>query len=90
MARQSKPQSPAQPRDIKSSPTGAALFLAPSVTLLVKIGSMIVHADEFTEPGGHEFDIHTFKTLMKDPEVAAWLAAGSASAMLPKKRSDRT
>lgn len=73
--------------DIKSSPTKASAFLQPSVGLLVKLGSIIVHADEFTSPGGHEFDLHAMKTLLADPEVAAWLKAGTAAAMLPHKRT---
>lgn len=73
--------------DIKSSPQGAAQFLAPSVGLLVKIGSALVHFDEFNSPGGHEYDLHTAKQLLADPDVAAWIKAGTASAMLPAKRS---
>lgn len=81
-----KKQGTAKPIDIKSSPTGAASFLSPSVTLLVKLGSIVVHADEFTSPGGHEFDLSTMRQLIADPEVAAWIAAGTKSAMLPVKR----
>lgn len=73
--------------DIKSDPMGAAKFLQPSVGLLVKIGSALVHFDEFNSPGGHEYDLHTAKQLLADPEVAAWIAAGTKAAMLPHKRS---
>lgn len=73
--------------DIKSSPRGAIEFLQPSVGLLVKLGSVIVHADEFTSPSGHEFDLHAMKQLLADPEVVAWIAAGTKAAMLPLKRS---
>lgn len=73
--------------DIKSSPQGAAQFLSPSVGLLVKIGSALVHFDEFNSPGGHDFDLHTAKKLLADPDVAAWLAAGTKAAMLPHRRS---
>ena len=31
--------------------------MAPSTTLVMKLGSIVVHADEATEPGGHSFDI---------------------------------
>lgn len=73
--------------DIKSSPSGAATFLQPSVTLLVKVGSIVVHADEALSPHGHTFDIEAIKPLLADPDVAAWIAAGTAAAMLPLKRN---
>lgn len=59
----------------------------PSVPLLVKLGSIIVHFDEFTTPGkGHEYDHHTAQQLLKDPEVAEWMDAMRNMAMLPIKR----
>lgn len=73
--------------DIKSSPQGAVQFLQPSVGLLVKLGSIAVHADEFTSPRGHEFDLQAMKQLLADPDVVAWIAAGTKAAMLPLKRS---
>lgn len=73
--------------DIKSSPQGAAQFLSPNVALLVKIGSALVHFDEYTSSRGHEYDLHTAKQLLADPDVAAWIKAGTASALLPAKRS---
>lgn len=76
-----------KPIDIKSSPSGAASFLSPSVGLLVKLGSIVVHADEYWSPHGHPFDMDAAKTLLADPDVVAWIAAGSAAAMLPKKRN---
>lgn len=72
--------------DIKSSPRGAIEFLQPSVGLLVKLGSIAVHADEFTSSDGHEFDLHTMKQLLTDPDVVAWIGAGTKAAMLPLKR----
>jgi len=59
----------------------------PSVSLLCKLGSIIVHADEMTEPGGHEFDHAALRTLLADPEVKAWIKG--MGAMLPLKRSAR-
>lgn len=73
--------------DIKSSPRGAIEFLQPSVGLLVKLGSIAVHADEFTSPGGHEYDLQAMKQLLSDPEVTAWIASGTKAAMLPLKRN---
>lgn len=60
--------------------------LNPSATLLIKLGSIIVHYAEFSSPDGHEFDLHAAEALMNDPEVVAWLAAMNAQALLPLKR----
>jgi hypothetical protein len=59
----------------------------PSVALLVKLGSAIVHAGEMTEPGSHEFDLASFMALATDPEVVAWREQMDELALLPKKRS---
>lgn len=61
--------------------------LQPSVTLLVKLGSMARHAEEMLDPDkGHEFDLSTFRTLMKDPEIIDWFEAMDKLALLPVKR----
>lgn len=61
--------------------------LQPEVRLLTKLGSMIVHADEFMGAGGHEFDLEAFRSLLADPDVAGWLDSMRAMALLPLKRS---
>lgn len=58
--------------------------LTPSLPLLMKLGSIVVHADEAHSPSGHEFDITAMKQLIGDPEVQTWLRA--MSAFLPVKR----
>ena len=63
--------------------------LKPSVTTLVKIGSALVHFDEATEPGAHDYDLHTARQLLADHEVKAWIDAMNKMAMLPLKRSAR-
>lgn len=60
--------------------------LAPSASLLCKLGSIIVHAEEAASPGGHPFDINTLRTLLKDPEVMAWFDAMRKFGFLPEKR----
>lgn len=65
---------------------GSSDPLAPSAELLVKLGSLIVHADEAMTPGGHSFDVEAFRGLLQDPEVVAWLEAMQALALLPVKR----
>lgn len=64
-------------------------MLAPSASLLVKLGSIAVHADEFTSPDGHEFDLTAMRGLLNDPEVVEWLAKMTAAALVPVKRNAR-
>lgn len=58
----------------------------PSLSLLVKLGSIAVHVEEAIAPGGHEYDWTAIRGLLSDPEVVAWRAAMDAQAFLPKKR----
>lgn len=66
----------------------AATPLQPSASLLSKLGSALVHAEELTEPGAHSFDLEAFKRLADDPEVIEWVEQMSALALLPVKRSE--
>jgi hypothetical protein len=61
-------------------------MLKPSLPLLVKLGSIVVHAQELTSPDGHVFDRVAMETLLRDPDVRAWLADMDKAAMLPKMR----
>lgn len=58
----------------------------PPVSLLVKLGSIAVHAEELTQPGAHSLDLAALRGLLNDPEVREWLAAADALALLPIKR----
>lgn len=60
--------------------------LKPSITLLIKLGSLVAHYQELTSPKGHEFDKQAIDTLENDPEVIEWLAVMDKLAFLPKKR----
>lgn len=60
--------------------------LRPSLSLLCKLGSIVIHADEITSPGAHEFDRSALHTLLADPEVKEWLTQMDQMAFLPKKR----
>ena len=61
-------------------------MMNPPPALLVKLGSIIVHFDEGTSPGGHEYDLHTARQLLADPDVKDWIEKMTAAAMLPLKR----
>jgi hypothetical protein len=56
----------------------------PSLTLLVKLGSIAVHADELISFDGRQLDKDVIKDLLADPEVRQWIA--SMGALLPVKR----
>ncbi len=58
--------------------------LKPSLTLLVKLGSIAVHAQELLSPRGHAFDKVTLDTVMHDPEVEVWIKA--MGVYMPVKR----
>ena len=61
--------------------------LKPTVTLLVKLGSIAVHVDELLSPNGHHFDKVALDQLMRDQEVVEWLSEMNKMAMLPVKRN---
>ena len=57
----------------------------PSVQLLIKLGSIAVHADEAVN-SGHPFDAMTINSLLEDTEVKAWMKSMGDKALLPLKR----
>lgn len=59
--------------------------MRPTLTLLVKLGSIAVHVDEMMSPAGHDYDKIALKALLDDPEVKDWIK--NAGPMLPQKRS---
>lgn len=54
------------------------------LSLLIKLGSIAVHADEMLSPDGREVDKHTIKDLLSQPDVVQWLKDNAV--MLPRKR----
>jgi hypothetical protein len=60
--------------------------LRPDASLLVKIGSIVVHAQELLGPQGHHFDRIALQSLFDDAEVKEWIKKMDAIAMLPVKR----
>lgn len=57
----------------------------PSLSLLAKLGSIIVHTDELLSPTGHGYDKIALQQLIKDPEVQQWIK--DMGALLPVKRN---
>lgn len=62
--------------------------LKPPTSLLVKLGSIAIHADEGLSDRGHEFDIIALKRLLQDEEVVEWLRLMDTLALIPKKRNN--
>lgn len=60
--------------------------LKPSTRLLIKLGSIAVHADEMLSPKGHAFDRIALDSLLKDEEVCVWVSEMTKLALLPVKR----
>lgn len=60
---------------------------APPIGLLAKLGSIIVHVDEGSGQGGHQFDWVVVRSLIADREVQDWLEGMDAKGFLPKRRS---
>ena len=56
----------------------------PSLPLLCKIGSALIHAEEWLSPTGNFFDKGALEGLLADPEVKAWIKA--MGPLLPVKR----
>jgi len=47
--------------------------LKPALSLLCKLASIAVHADEMISPKGHALDVEALKSVVSDPEVRTWL-----------------
>lgn len=75
----------------ETSPEGAVTperrqeFSHLSTVLAVKLGSIVVHADEFTGEGGVFEDEIVLRRLIEDRDVQAWLKS-FPPALLPVKR----
>ena len=60
--------------------------LKPTSTLLCKLASIAIHAEELISEKGHPLDIEALKALLKDAEVKGWLSDMSGLALVPVKR----
>lgn len=58
---------------------------SPPLSLLAKLGSVAVHAEELLSPDGHSFDRTALEQILRDPEVTAWIK--DMGPLLPRKRS---
>lgn len=58
----------------------------PSMQLLIKLGSLIVHYEEYISNKGHQFDKIAIDSLRQDAEVIEWMDEMDKLALLPQKR----
>ena len=63
------------------------LKLTPS--LAVKLASLVVHADEGTARGAHDFDMSALRSIVDDPEVSQWLDTFGPGLLLVKRGEPR-
>lgn len=67
--------------------------LTPSITLLIQLGSIAVHADEMNsynfDQGQHAFmfDKAALETALNDSEVKEWISEMTKQAFVPLKRN---
>jgi len=64
--------------------------LSPKLSLLMKLGSLAVHIDEFLSNDNHPFDEVVIQGLLADKEVKTWLVEMDSMALLPKKRMEES
>lgn len=57
-----------------------------SMTVLLKLASIAVHADELLSPDGREADKSAIRGLLADPELKAWLGDPELQVYLPLRR----
>ena len=60
--------------------------LKPSPAVFAKLGSIVVHTDEYISTDGHAFDREALEALLASEDVREWIAAAKAIALLPEKR----
>jgi hypothetical protein len=58
--------------------------LTPSIQILISLGSIAVHVEEYLSPGGHPVDLETIKSLLSDPNLQDWIK--DMGVYLPLKR----
>lgn len=62
------------------------MALSPTPALLIKLGSIITHYEEFLSDKGNRVDLDTAQVLRKDQEVMDWFDKMNVLALLPLKR----
>lgn len=61
--------------------------LQPNASVLVKLGSLIIHYQEACSPKGHPLDWQAVKQLENDPAIKEWIEEMTRKGFLPIKRT---
>lgn len=81
----------AKRRSDKGELTCRALrLLRPSTSLLCKLASVAVHAEELMSNDGHPLDLSALDSVMHDAEVREWVALMKKAGLAPVKRKEAT
>jgi hypothetical protein len=59
----------------------------PSLPVLMKLGSIVVHAQEFFSAYSHPADRIALEVLLGDEEVVEWLKQMAAMSLVPLRRN---
>ncbi len=60
--------------------------LKPDRALLCKLGSIIIHVEEYGGETGLEIDMEIIRSLLKDDQLQGWLFGMNEMGLLPVKR----
>lgn len=60
--------------------------LKPDTATLIKLGSLIIHYQEYISSDGHYLDRNAIDSLEGDEDVKEWIKEMDKLAFLPKKR----
>jgi hypothetical protein len=58
----------------------------PSLSVAVKLASLAVHLEEMLSPSRHRYDVSAAETILRDPELRAYLAEMDKLTLLPVRR----
>lgn len=76
---------PPRIEDIPLPKNRALAYLDISVTLAVKLASLVQHIEEYKAKKGHPFDITAAQSIVDDVEVQRWMKK-FPDVLLPRKR----
>jgi hypothetical protein len=60
--------------------------IIPSLQLLVKLGSLVIHYQEATGPKRHPLDMDAIRSIEGEPDVQEWISEMTKRGFLPVKR----
>lgn len=60
--------------------------IQPSKEVLIKLGSLVVHIEEYLSEKSSEYDKITIQALLADQDLQDWVSKLDELALVPKKR----